>query len=90
MEKCAQNPQRDQAPPDGERSSARLLTDADVAEFQRIIGDHCGVTLDEAEAHTRANELLMLYRMLLGPIREDPEVSEDSTSSNLRNLPGQP
>ncbi len=60
------------------------LTLADVREFQRVVRDSCGVTLDEVEAWNRATEILALYRMLLSPIPEDPDVSPGvRTSSDL-------
>jgi hypothetical protein len=56
------------------------LAHPDVAEFQQIMRDECGVVLDDTEAWNRATELVTLYRTLLGPIPEDPE---RAASSNM-------
>lgn len=48
------------------------LTEADVREFQEVMRKECGLVLDDAEARNRAIELVALFRMLLGPIPEDP------------------
>lgn len=53
-------------------SATPSLTQADVCEFQLIMRDECGIVLDDAEAWQRATELTALFRMLLGPIPEDP------------------
>jgi len=62
------------------------LTSEDILEFQRLMREHCGLVLDEQQAQVRANELVMLYRVLLGPIPEDPQNSADSARSNIRAL----
>jgi hypothetical protein len=49
------------------------LTRDDVLEFQGIIRETTGVEMNDNEAWSRANELVGVYRMLLGPIPEDPE-----------------
>lgn len=59
-----------------------VLTPPDIREFQQLLREHCGVVLDDAEAAVRANELVMLYRVLLGPIPEDPELPAESAGSN--------
>lgn len=54
------------------------LTQADVVEFRDLVARECGVVLDDAKAWHRATELVALYRMLLGPIPEDPECMPSS------------
>ena len=49
------------------------LAEQDVAEFQTIMKESCAVELSTAEAWSRATELLTFFRMLLGPIPDDPE-----------------
>ena len=50
------------------------LTRVAVAEFQRLMREDCGVELTIEQAWSRATQLVTLYRMLMGPIPEDPEV----------------
>lgn len=64
-----------------------VLTPSDIREFQRLIQEHCGVSLTETEAWNRATELVALYRMLIGPIPEDPAVSGSPTRAQ-RGLGG--
>lgn len=52
-----------------------VLTAADIREFQQIVRASCGVDLDDVTAWHRATALVAMYRMLLKPIPEDPEVS---------------
>lgn len=49
------------------------LAEQDVAEFQALMKESCGVELSTSEAWSRAIELLNFFRMLLGPIPDDPE-----------------
>lgn len=49
-------------------------TQADVSEFQFIMRGECGVALDNAEAWNRMTELVTLFRMLMAPIPEDPQL----------------
>lgn len=49
------------------------LTPDDVHEFREIVAAETGVQMDDQEAWNRATELCALYRMLLGPIPEDPD-----------------
>lgn len=60
-----------------------VLTPADVREFQQIMREECGVTLDDAEAWTRARELANLYRILLRPLPEDPSTPVPTDGSNI-------
>jgi hypothetical protein len=55
-----------------EKENAPRLNGRDIAEFRAIMEESCGLRLGEQEAWTRATELVNLYRMLLGPIPEDP------------------
>jgi hypothetical protein len=64
------------------------LTQADVAEFQLIMRDECGVVLDDAKAWQRARELVNLYRMLLAPLPEDAPHLDRKPSSNVVALAG--
>lgn len=66
--------------------TAGLLTQADIREFQRLVREHCSVTLDDVEAWNRATTLVALYRMMLRPIPEDPDVGR---SSDIGQLPSQ-
>jgi hypothetical protein len=60
-----------------------MLGLAEIREFQAIVREECGVELEAVEAWNRANELLALYRVLLGPIPEDPARFEDRSGSNV-------
>ncbi len=55
-------------------------------EFQWLVREECGVELSAEEAWTRASRLVALYRMLMGPIPEDPESSSPDAGSNLDHL----
>lgn len=55
-------------------SLAPGLTTAKVAVFRDLVAQECGVLLEPDEAWRRASQLVALYRMLMGPIPEDPEV----------------
>lgn len=58
----------------GEPSDAGfVLNQADIDEFKGIIRREFGVEMSDRDAWNRVIELLNLYRMLLGPIPEDPE-----------------
>jgi hypothetical protein len=59
---------------------ASALTPAKVDEFRALLERECGVSLEFDEAWRRASQLISLYRMLMGPIPEDPGVR---TSDNL-------
>ena len=48
------------------------LTHEDAAAFRRLMREECGVELTLEEAAARAAQLITLYRMLMGPIPEDP------------------
>ena len=50
------------------------LTLDKAREFQQLMRQECGVELSVEAARTRAAQLIALYRMLMGPIPEDPEV----------------
>jgi len=70
--------------PDGEENLSRpSLTLADVREFKAIVREESGIELDDVEAWNRANDLLALYRVLLGPLPEDPALAGDPESSNV-------
>ena len=51
-----------------------VLLHENVREFQQLMRKECGVELTLEEAWTRATQLIALYRMLMGPIPEDPAV----------------
>jgi len=51
------------------------LSPEDVAEFREIVREETGADLSEPEACNRAIELVALFRMLLGPLPEDPNIS---------------
>jgi hypothetical protein len=50
-----------------------MLTPQDIKEFQALITQETGKSMDAAEAWARATELVTLTRVLMGPIPEDPE-----------------
>jgi hypothetical protein len=54
------------------------LRPEDVREFQRLLNEHCGVSLTDTGAWNRATELVALYRMFIGPIPEDPDTARSS------------
>ena len=43
-------------------------------EFRQLLQEECGIDLTLEETWARATQLVALYRMLMGPIPEDPEV----------------
>jgi len=49
------------------------LSPEEVAEFRETVREETGADLSEQEAWNRAIELVALFRMLLGPLSEDPE-----------------
>jgi hypothetical protein len=55
-----------------------------VEEFQLLLREAFGLELYPAEARRRARQLIALYRMLMGPIPEDPGVQ---TSAHLPSAP---
>lgn len=57
-----------------------------VIEFQRLVREECGLELPIEEAWARATRLVTLYRMLMGPIPEDPESGPRDAGSNLAHL----
>lgn len=46
--------------------------------------------MDDAEAWDRATEIVALFRILLGPIPEDPTLRPNLPSSNVVPLDGRP
>jgi hypothetical protein len=52
--------------------SGPSLSHERAVEFQQLMREDCGVELTIEEASTRAVQLIALYRMLMGPIPEDP------------------
>jgi len=48
------------------------LTEVEVRRLQEIMRRECGIDLTLEAAWARAIELLALFRMMLGPIPEDP------------------
>ncbi len=59
------------------------ITPTDVADFRRIVAEEFGVTLEEREAWGRLADLLTLYRIVLGPLPEDPEKAVIESSNVL-------
>lgn len=49
------------------------LSVEEVEEFREIVRAETGVDMSESEAWNRAIELVALFRMLIGPMPEDPE-----------------
>jgi len=60
------------------------LTRDDAIAFQQLMRAECGVELTLEEAWSRASQLVILARMLIRPIPEDPEVQ---TSEHLPRSP---
>ena len=50
------------------------LTHEKARAFQQLMREECGVELSIEDAWKRAARLVALYRMLMGPIPEDPGV----------------
>ena len=67
-----------------EGTPASRLTTANVEEFRALLQQESGVILEQDEAWRRARQLVGLYRMLMGPIPEDPGVQ---TSDHLPTAP---
>lgn len=64
-----------------------MLGPEDIRDFQALVHKHCGVSLTDVEAWNRATALVALYRMMLRPIPEDPEVGKSSDIGQLPSLP---
>jgi hypothetical protein len=62
--------------PPSDQRFAFGLTPTDVEEFRAILESECDEKLSIEEAWSRAIQILALYRMLLGPIPEDPQAAE--------------
>jgi len=52
------------------------LTEAEVERLRQILCRETGTDVTRSAAAARAIELLNLFRMLLGPITEDPNATE--------------
>ena len=50
-----------------------------VDEFRMLLERECGVSLSLDEAWRHATKLVSLYRMLMGPLPEDPAVRTSET-----------
>ena len=74
--------------PNGLESSFGLTAD-DVRKFREICTS-VGVLLTENEVADSARGVLVLYRMLLGPLPEDPTKPEVSVGSNVGRLASLP
>jgi hypothetical protein len=55
------------------------LSRAAVEEFRLLMQQECGVPLSLEEAWRHATKLVSLYRMLMGPLPEDPAVRTSGT-----------
>lgn len=62
--------------PRDERSFGFGLTYAEVNRLREILRRESGKDLTEEQAWARAIQLLALFRMLLGPLPEDPRTAE--------------
>jgi hypothetical protein len=69
------------------QSPGFALNQADIDEFKAILRRESGLEIDDQTAWNRVTELLNLYRMVLGPIPEDPGVPRVQTSSHLPSGP---
>jgi hypothetical protein len=63
---------------------AQALTPGEVESFRLLLQEECGLDLDVDQAWRLASKLIGLYRMLMGPIPEDPGVR---TSDHLPSSP---
>ena len=59
---------------DAGKSTPPGLTPAKAEEFRQLLQRECNVSLEPDQAWRRASQLIALYRMLMGPIPEDPGV----------------
>jgi hypothetical protein len=81
-------------PPAGEHPSVTSLAAGSLAvssteRFRRLMREECGVELTLDEAQARASQLIGLYRMLMGPIPEDPGVRTSAhVPSQAGDTPG--
>lgn len=73
-------------PPDYQQKNAPSLRPEDIREFQQLVRQCCGVSLEDGEAWTRATQLVDLLRMLMRPIPEDPEVAGIQAGSSVVSL----
>jgi len=65
------------------------LNQADIDEFRVIVQRTSGQAIDNSAAWNRAIELLSLFRILIGPIPEDPAIRDGMESSNIVRLDGE-
>jgi len=76
----------DMIPPEGKARYAFGLTHAAVGRFREILRTESGIELTTTEAWGRAIEIMAVFRMLLGPLQEDPtavvRTSEPLTDSS--------
>ncbi len=66
--------------------SGFVLSQEDVDEFKHIVERTSGLAMDDQTAWNRAIEILNLFRILIGPIPEDPEVRAVVDGSNVVRL----
>ncbi len=59
--------------PTGDAAGLCPLSPEEVSAFREIMREETGVDMSETEAWNRAIELIALFRMLIGPMPEDPE-----------------
>ena len=59
------------------------LTEDDILEFQQLVRDTAGVWITPEIAAARANALLTLTRIMVGPLAEDTPAGGVRTSSHL-------
>lgn len=55
------------------------LSRAAVEEFRSLMQEHCGLRLSPEDGWRQAAKLVSLYRMLMGPLPEDPTVRTSAT-----------
>jgi hypothetical protein len=66
------------------------LSAEEIREFRQIVTAETGIELSSEEAWNRAIELIALFRMLIGPMPEDPENKGQHGVRTLSHLPSSP
>lgn len=62
-----------------------MLPKEAIEEYKVLYKKHFGVDLNDAEASFRANNLVNLYRAVLGPERQGSNYQSKGQSTYLRN-----
>jgi hypothetical protein len=57
-----------------------MLTSEEIEEFRELVRKECRIDMTYNEAAVRAPLLIHLYRMLMGPIPEDPHRLDEANT----------